>query len=62
MCRDLNINNIQIIYPNKSIRCKKYDKILCEEGVDIEFINRELKSKCKCVVGFINPEYEWYRY
>ena len=56
MCRDLNINNIQIIYPNESIRGKKYDKILCEEGADIEFINRKLKLECKCVVGFVNVD------
>ncbi len=56
MCRDLNINNIQIIYPHESIIGKKYDKILCEEGVDIEFINGELKSKCKCIVGFVNVD------
>jgi len=61
MCRDLNINNIQIIYPNESIRGKKYDKILCEEGVDIEFINRKLKLKCKCVVGFVNVDDLYYK-
>lgn len=61
MCRDLNINNIQIIYPNESIRGKKYDKILCEEGVDIEFINRKLKLECKCVVGFVNVDDLYYK-
>lgn len=62
MCRDLNINNVQIIYPKESIMGRKYDKILCEEGINIKFINDVLKPRCKCVVGFINHEYEGYRY
>ena len=53
MCKDLHINNVQIISCNESIKGKRYDKILCEEGIDIEFINNVLKSMCKSLVGFI---------
>lgn len=57
MCKDLHINNVQIIPCNESIKGKKYDTILCEEGIDIEFINKNIKPNCKCVVAFVNPDY-----
>lgn len=32
-------------------------EILCEEGIDREFINKNIKPNCKCVVAFVNPDY-----
>lgn len=35
--------------------------IIHGQGVDIEFINRELKPKCKCIVGFVNVDDLYYK-
>ena len=32
-------------------------EILCEEGIDREFINKNIKPNCKYVVAFVNPDY-----
>jgi hypothetical protein len=61
MCRDLNINNVEIICPKESIIGKKYDKILCEEGINIEFINNEIKPICKTLVGFVCVDDLYYK-
>lgn len=53
MCKDLHINNVQIIPCNESIKGRRYDTILCEEDIDIEFINDVLKPMCKNLIGFI---------
>jgi len=54
MCRDLHIKDIQIIPCNNSFRGRKFDKILCEEDIDEDFINEVLKPACKCLVGYMN--------
>ena len=56
MCKDLHINNVQIILCNESIKGKRFDTILCEEGIDVEFINDVLKPMCKNLIGFIRVD------
>jgi len=56
MCRDLKIKNIIIIPCNNSIKGKRFERILCEEGIDVEFINEVLKSMCKYLIGYNNVD------
>lgn len=51
-CRSLKLN-IDIIICNGQLRGKMYDKVLCEEDVNLAQINEVLKPACKCIVGFI---------
>ena len=54
MKRMYNIKNINIISCNNSIRGKKFDKVLFEEGIDIDIINEVLAPTCNCLVGYID--------
>lgn len=56
LCKKFKIKNIEVIicgYPSKG---KKYDLILCEEGLDFKLINEVLKPMSKCLVGFIGDK------
>jgi len=55
-CRELKIEDVDIIVCNNSARGKKYKKILCEEGIDIDYMNEVLMPMCECLVGYINPD------
>jgi hypothetical protein len=46
------IRDIQIIPCNQSIVGKRYDLILCEEGINEEFIHEVLKPMSKCLIGY----------
>lgn len=55
-CRELKIKDVDIIICNNLFKGKRYEKILCEEGIDVDCINEVLKPMCKCLVGYINPD------
>ena len=59
ICKELNIKNVQTIHCNKftGVKGLKLDKVLCDEDINIEFINNKIRPMCKCIVGFINPNY-----
>lgn len=54
MCLDLNMKNIHIIPCNNSIRGQKHNIILCDEGIDENFIYEVLKPMSNCLVGYIS--------
>ena len=56
LARDLNIKDIQIIPCNNSMRGKRFKLILCEEGIDIDFIQEVLKPMCECLIGYENVD------
>jgi len=56
LAQKLHIKNINIITCNQSHRGKKYDIILCEEGIDEDFIHEVLKPISNCLVGYINMD------
>lgn len=56
MCQNLNIKDMLILPCNNTIIGKRYDKILCEEGIDGNFINEVLKPMSKCLVGYLNVD------
>ncbi len=56
MCRDLKIKNINIMPCDNKIFGKRFKCILCEEGIDIDFINEVLKPRSKCVIGYVNVD------
>ena len=56
LARNLKIKNIEIIPCNNSAIGKRFDKILCEEGIDIDFIHEVLKPMTKCLIGYENVD------
>lgn len=56
LARDLKIKNLTVIHCNNSMRGKRYDLILCEEGIDEDIINEILKPMSKCLVGYENVD------
>lgn len=54
--RDLKIKNLVVIPCDNSILGKRYDLILCEEGIDIDFIQEVLKPMTKCLIGYENVD------
>lgn len=56
LAQNLHIKNINIIPYNQSFKGRKYDKILCEEGIDGDFINEVLKPMSQCLIGYVNMD------
>lgn len=56
LAHNLHIYNINIILCNQTSRGRKYDKILCEEGINENFINEILKPMSQCLVGYVNMD------
>lgn len=45
-------NPVKTIICNQSLKGKKFELILCEEGIDLDFDYEVLNSISKCVVGY----------
>lgn len=56
LSRDLKIKDIKIIPCNTSVIGKRFDKILCEEGINEDFIHEVLKPMSKCLIGYVNTD------
>jgi thiaminase len=56
LARDLKIKDLTVIPCNQSILGKRYNLILCEEGIDENFIYEVLKPMSQCLIGYKNVD------
>lgn len=54
ICKKYNIKSIEIIPCSHELRGKRYEKILCDEGIKRNFLNEVLMPMCKQIIGFVN--------
>ncbi len=53
MSRDLFKKDIEVMCANDDIRGRKFELVLCEEGLDVNFVNEVLRPMSECVVGYV---------
>lgn len=54
MCQKLKIKELLILPCDNTIIGKRFDKILCEEGINRDFINEVLKPMSNCLIGYVS--------
>jgi hypothetical protein len=57
VCKEHKIKNIETFVCNDSMRGRRLELVLCEEGINYEYINEVLKPMSDCVIGFYNSMY-----
>jgi len=59
-CKYKKIKSPELIICDNSMRGKRLELVLCEEGINNEYINQILKPISNCVVGYYNYDMDYY--